>query len=133
MTTTRATKKAASPARKPTKSGDPRADRAAATKKAETVTARAAKAATPKAKPVTKKAATPKVTPSNGLKAALIKKGWTVALTRNQAIAAYCKQRTLLHGAGPEAYRKATAKALGITDEAFLAAFYAPKAKPEGK
>jgi len=77
---------------------------------------------TPKAKPA-KKAATPKPI--------FTKKGWQVAITRNQAIAAYCKQRTLLHGAGPEAYRKATAKALGITDAEFLAAFYAPKA--EGK
>ena len=110
----------ASPARKPTKSGDPRVDRAAATKKATTPT----KAATPKAK----------VTPPNGLKAALIKKGWQVALTRNQAHVAYRKQRALLHGAGPEAYRKAAAKALGIEDDVFLAAFYAEaKAKPEGK
>ncbi|HZJ40577.1 MAG TPA: hypothetical protein VFD20_06490, partial [Demequina sp.] len=113
--------------RKPTKSGDPRADRAAAAKKAATpIKAKVA----PKAKPVTKKAATPKPA-KDGLTAALIKQGWTVALTRNQAIAAYCKQRTLLHGQGPEAYRKAAAKALGISDEAFLAAFYAPK--PEGK
>src|ERR1035437_2253724 len=89
--------------RTPAKSGDPRADRAAATKKATTPT----KAATPKAK----------VTPPNGLKAALIKKGWKVALTRNQALAAYRKQRTLLHGAGPEASRKAAAKALGMEDE----------------
>src|ERR1035437_8339943 len=109
--------------RTPAKSGDPRADRAAATKKATTPT----KAATPKAK----------VTPPNGLKAAPIKKGRKVALTRNQALAAYRKQRTLLHGAGPEAYRKAAAKALGIEDEVFEAAFYlsksAPKAEPEGK
>ena len=57
------------------------------------------------------------------------------ALTRNQAIAAYCKQRTLLHGAGPEAYRKAAAKALDISDEVFEAAFYIAKAAPkaEGK
>ena len=108
MTTTRATKKAATP--EPKK---------AATKKAATPT----KAATPKAK----------VTSPDGLKAALIKKGWKVALTRNQAIAAYCKQRTLLHGAGPEAYRKAAAKALDISDAEFEATFYAPKAKPEGK
>ena len=120
MTTNPATKKAASPARKPTKSGDPRVDRAAATKKATTPT----KAATPKAK----------VTPPNGLKAALIKKGWQAAITHSQAHVAYRKQRTLLHGAGPEAYRKAAAKALGIEDDVFLAAFYAEaKAKPEGK
>ena len=78
---------------------------------------------TPKAKPATKKAATPKPI--------FTKKGWQVAITRNQAIAAYRKQRTLLHGAGPEAYRKAAAKALDIEDDVFLAAFYAPKA--EGK
>ena len=121
MSTNPAAKKAARPARKPTKSGDPRVDRAAATKKAATPT----KAATPKAK----------VTPPNGLKAALIKEGWQVdGLTRNQAVAAYCKQRRLLHGAGPEAYRKAAAKALGITDAEFETAFYAPKApKAEGK
>ena len=89
--------------RKPTKSGDPRTDRAAATKKA----------ATPK--PI------------------FTKKGWQVALTRNQAHVAYRKQRTLLHGAAPEAYRKAAAKALGVEDEVFLAAFYAPKAEGKGK
>jgi len=117
-------------ASKPTKSGDPRADRAAAAKKAASPEPK--KAAIKKATTPTK-AATPKakVTSPDGLKAALIKKGWKVALTRNQAIAAYCKQRTLLHGAGPEAYRKAAAKALGITDAEFEATFYAPKA--EGK
>ncbi|MHB8188345.1 MAG: hypothetical protein ACYDDU_20215 [Dermatophilaceae bacterium] len=99
------------------------------------------KAATPaKAKPVTKKAATPKAakpakaaTPK-AAKPIFTKKGWEVAITRNQAHVAYRKQRALLHGAGPEAYRKAAAKALGIEDDVFLAAFYAEaKAKPEGK
>jgi hypothetical protein len=93
--------------------------KAKATPKAATPT----KAATPKPKAPAKKAATPK--------AIVTDKGWEVALTRNQAIAAYCKQRTLLHGAGPEAYRKAAAKALDISDEVFEAAFYIAKA--EGK
>ncbi|MEO8185631.1 MAG: hypothetical protein ABI895_43055 [Deltaproteobacteria bacterium] len=85
-----------------------------------------AKVATPKVKPA-KKAATPKPP-------IFTDKGWKVAITRNQAHVAYRKQRTLLHGAGPEAYRKAAAKALDISDEVFLAAFYAEaKAKPEGK
>ena len=78
----------------------------------------------PELAPEPKKAATPKP-------AIFTKKGWQVALTHNQAIAAYRKQRTALHGAGPEAYRKAAAKALDIEDDVFLAAFYAPKA--EGK
>ena len=94
-----------------------------------------AKAVTPK--PVTKKAATPakaKTATNKAAKVIVTKKGWEVAITRNQAHVAYRKQRTLLHGAGPEAYRKAAAKALGISDEAFLAAFYAEaKAQPEGK
>ena len=74
----------------------------------------------PKAKPVTKKAA-----------AITTEKGWQIALTRNQAIAAYCKQRKLLHGAGGPAYRKAAAKALDISDEVFEAAFYIAKAAPK--
>jgi hypothetical protein len=102
--------------RTPTKSGDPRADRAAAKK-----------AAAPK--PVTKKATTaPKAAKDEP---------WTKLstfkepLTHSQAHVAYRRARTALHGAGPEAYRKAAAKALGITDAAFLIAFYPPK--PEGK
>ena len=96
--------------RKPTKSGDPRADRAAATKTAAPKAAKDAEAWT--------KLSTCKESP-----------------TRNQALAAYRKQRTALHGAGPEAYRKAAAKALGITDAAFEIAFYLSKATPktEGK
>lgn len=50
------------------------------------------------------------------------------ALTHSQAHVAYRKQRVLLAGAGPEAYRKAAAKALGITDAAFEAAFFTAKA-----
>jgi hypothetical protein len=97
------TKPATRRPRTPAKSGDPRADRAAA-----------------------KKAAAPK-------------DEWTKLPTFKEPLAhsaahiAYRKQRTLLHGAGPEAYRKAAAKALGITDAAFEAAFYLPKAQPEGK
>lgn len=113
--------------RTPAKSGDPRADRAAVTKSVTTKAAKGKATRLPRTK----------VTPPNGLKAALIKQGWQVALTRNQALAAYRKQRTLLHGAGPEAYRAAAAKALGIEDEVFEAAFYlsksTPKAEPEGK
>ena len=92
----------------------------------------AKKVATPaKAKPA--KVATPaKVKEAQRLLDA--DKPAVAALTHNQAIAAYCKQRTLLHGAGPLAYRQAAAKALGITDAAFEAAFYKAKApKAEGK
>ena len=100
--------------RTPAKSGDPRADRAAAKK-----------AATPK--PVARKAATTKAKDEPWTKLSTFKE----PLTHSAAHAVYRKQRTALHGAGPKAYRKAAAKALGITDAAFLIAFYPPKA--EGK
>ena len=100
--------------RTPAKSGDPRADRAAAKK-----------AAAPK--PVAKKPATPKAKDETWTKLSTFKE----PLTHGQAHVAYRRARTALHGAGPEAYRTAAAKALGITDAAFLIAFYPPK--PEGK
>lgn len=106
--------------RTPVKSGDPRADRAAA-KKAATP---AKKTTTPKA---AKKATTAPKAQDEWTKSETFKE----PLTRNQAHAAYRKQRTLLHGAGPEAYRKAAAKALGVTDAAFETAFFLSKA--EGK
>jgi hypothetical protein len=96
--------------RKPTENGDPRADRAAA-KKAATP---AKNAAAPKAKDEWTKLST-----------------FKEPLTHNAAHVAYRAQRTLLHGAGPEAYRKAAAKALGITDAAFEIAFYLSKATPK--
>jgi len=61
-------------------------------------------------------------------KAAPAKAATEEALTHGQAHVAYRKQRVLLAGAGPEAYRKAAAKALGITDAAFEAAFFTAKA-----
>jgi hypothetical protein len=111
--------------RTPAKSGDPRVDRA----RTEAVTAKAKAKVTPKA--ATPAKATAKAKPAKEAAPITTEKGWQIALTRSRAIAEYCKQRTLLHGAGPEAYRKAAAKALDISDEVFEAAFY--KAKAEGK
>lgn len=46
-------------------------------------------------------------------------------ITRNVAHREYRRARKALAGSGGESYRKAAAKALGVTDTAFTAAFYA--------
>lgn len=112
--------------RTPAKSGDPRADRAAAAKKAATKKAAADKVLADQATRDEMEALTiadaEKANETEGWQ----RKTWT----HNQAHAAYRKQRTALHGAGPEAYRKAAAKALGATDAEFEAAFFLSKATP---
>lgn len=76
------------------------------------------KGATTPAKPTTK-------APATAAKRASKKAPSPEPLTRAKADGAYRKARRDLAGAGPEAYRKAAAKALGVTDAVFLVAYRA--------
>lgn len=126
----------AKPARKPrapkaANGGEVASEKAPAAAKAPaTKAAKAAKGWKVQDKPETREESLARVQPHKAAKKAppAPAKPTEEALTHGQAHGAYRKQRVLLTGAGPEAYRKAAAKALGITDAAFEAAFFTAKA-----